>query len=110
SSPALDVTRRACPPPAATIHTSNSPLVLALNAIDLPSGDHAGSRSAAHPCATGTSRFGSLPSGPIVQIASYQVAAIRLPSGDHAASRTPVVTVAGSCDAGVWSTELCSGT
>jgi hypothetical protein len=95
SSPAWDVNRRAAPPAAGAIHTSNDPLVLAAKAIDFPSGDHAGSRSAAHPCAAGTTRFGSFPSGVIVQIASNQVVANRLPSGDHAASRTPVVTAAG---------------
>ena len=85
--------------------------MLALNAIDLPSGDQAGSRSAAHPlAASATSRFASLPSGVIVQIASNQVTAMRLPSGDHAASRTPVVTAAerpGTQASEV--PELCSG-
>ncbi len=62
----------------------------ALNAIDLPSGDHAGSRSTVKSAGEVTTRFASLPSGAIVQIASNQLAARRLLSGDHAASRTPV--------------------
>src|SRR5262249_8399357 len=67
---------------------SNWPLMSALNATDWPSGDHAGSRSLTQPSGLAT-RFGSRPSGVMVQIASNHVTASRLPSGDHEASRTP---------------------
>jgi hypothetical protein len=90
SSPAVVVTRRAAPPDAGAIQTSNSPFVSALKAIDLPSGDQLGSRSVTQSPGFGTSRAGFRPSGVIVHTASNQVTASRLPSGDQAASRTPV--------------------
>src|SRR5579862_3211372 len=92
SSPAIDVIRfGAAPGTAGVIHRSNSPLESAAYTMDLPSGDHAASRSEIHPAGFAISRFVSRPSGVIVYSASYHVTTRRLLSGDHAASRTPDV-------------------